>query len=91
MNDVAQWRKVERERLIAARLALSVEYRTAQASAIAAQLSRAIALDAKTIISVYWPIRAEPDLRPWMRSMFERGARIALPVAVALRQPLLFR
>ena len=90
-SDVSLWRRGERERLIAARLALSVEYRAAQASAIAEQLSQMIAVDARPIISVYWPIRAEPDLRPWMRGMWQRGARIALPVAVALRQPLLFR
>jgi 5-formyltetrahydrofolate cyclo-ligase len=39
---------------------------------------------------VYWPIKAEPDLRAWMRAMAERGVRIALPVAVALGQPLVF-
>lgn len=91
VNDVDLWRKGERQRLIAARLALSVEYRTAQASAIAKQLSEMIAVDSTTVISVYWPIRAEPDLRPWMRVMWQRGARIALPVAIALRQPLVFR
>jgi 5-formyltetrahydrofolate cyclo-ligase len=90
-RDVARWRKVERERLIAARLALPVEYRAAQASAIANDLNRLIPTDRSAIISLYWPIRAEPDLRPWMRAMRDQGARIALPVAVALRQPLVFR
>ncbi len=88
---ISLWRKAQRERLIAARLALSVEYRTALASAIAEQLSDLISVAANPIVSVYWPIRAEPDLRPWMLRMWERGARIALPVAVALRQPLRFR
>jgi 5,10-methenyltetrahydrofolate synthetase len=89
--DVARWRKAERERLIAVRLKLTLEYRAAQASAIANDLDRLIPSSAGTIISVYWPIRAEPDLRPWMRSKWEQGYRVALPVAVALRQPLLFR
>jgi 5,10-methenyltetrahydrofolate synthetase len=91
VRDVARWRKAERERLIAARLKLTPEYRAAQASAIASDLDRLIPPAAGTIISVYWPIRAEPDLRPWMRSKWEQGYRIALPVAVALGQPLKFR
>src|SRR5450755_2131586 len=68
-RDVARWRKVERDRLIAARLALPAEYRAAQASAIASDLKLLIPTDRSAIISVYWPIRAEPDLRPWMRAM----------------------
>ena len=90
-RDVARWRKAERERLIAARLTLSAEYRAAQTSAIANDLDRLVPSAAGTIISVYWPIRAEPDLRLWMRTKWEQGIRIALPVAVALGQPLLFR
>jgi 5,10-methenyltetrahydrofolate synthetase len=90
-TDVARWRKAERKRLIGARLALSAEYRATQTLAIAADLDRLIPAEAGTVISVYWPIRAEPDLRPWMRAMWERGVRIALPAAVALARPLTFR
>jgi 5-formyltetrahydrofolate cyclo-ligase len=90
-RDVARWRKVERERLIAARLALPAPYRAAQAAAIAGDLNRMIPSDRSAIISLYWPIRAEPDLRPWMRAIQAQGVRVALPVAVALRQPLVFR
>ena len=89
--DVARWRKAERERLIAARLELTSGYRAAQAFAIANDLDRLIPSAAGTIISVYWPIRAEPDLRPWMRARWEQGYCVALPVAVALGQPLVFR
>ncbi len=88
---VAGWRKLERERLVAARRALPADYRSTQSQAIARELDRQIPADAGTIVSVYWPIRGEPDLRPWMQSAWERGLRIALPVAVALRQPLQFR
>jgi 5-formyltetrahydrofolate cyclo-ligase len=90
-RDVARWRKAERARLIAARLALSAEYRAAQAVAITKDLDRLMPAAAQTIISVYFPIRAEPDLRPWMRTKWEQGFRIALPVALAPRQPLIFR
>ena len=90
-RDVARWRKAERERLIAARMALDAEYRAVQTRAIEAQLDRQIQSISGAVVSVYWPIRAEPDLRPWMRAASERGVRIVLPVAVALAQPLTFR
>jgi 5-formyltetrahydrofolate cyclo-ligase len=90
-RDVAHWRKAERERLIAARLALPADYRGEQTSAIARDLQRLIPSAPGTVVSVYWPIKAEPDLRPWMRALSERAVRVALPVAVALGQPLMFR
>jgi 5-formyltetrahydrofolate cyclo-ligase len=31
------------------------------------------------VIGVYWPIRGEPDLRPWYESRWQRGWRLALP------------
>jgi len=91
IHDVPRWRKAERERLLAARLKLSLEYRTAQTAAIGEALDRLVPPGSATILSVYWPIRAEPDLRAWMRAKWEQGIRIALPVAVALGQPLEFR
>ena len=90
-RDVARWRKAERERLIAARVALSAEYRTSQTTEIAKQLDQFVASEPTAVVSVYWPIRGEPDLRPWMRAAWSRGVRIALPVAVSLAQPLTFR
>jgi 5,10-methenyltetrahydrofolate synthetase len=90
-TDVARWRKAERERLIGARLKLSAEFRAAQTLAIATDLSALIPTAPGTVVSAYWPIKAEPDLRPWMHAMWDGGLRIALPVAVALGQPLMFR
>jgi 5,10-methenyltetrahydrofolate synthetase len=90
-GDVARWRKAERERLIGARLGLRADYRTAQTLAIAGDLSPLIPMAPGTMISVYWPIKAEPDLRPWMHAMWQREVRIALPVAIAIGQPLIFR
>lgn len=91
MQDVALWRKAERERLLSMRAGLSAETRAAETTAMIADLERLIPGDRAQIVSVYWPIRAEPDLRAWMQSRSERGTRIALPVAIALGQPLEFR
>ena len=41
-------------------------------------------------IAVYWPIRGEINLRPWMVEASNRGARICLPVVIAKDQPVEF-
>lgn len=90
-EDLARWRRTERERLLALRLALSAERRTEETVKIARDLDVLLPGGRSEIVSVYWPIRAEPDLRPWMHDRAQRGARIALPVALAPGQPLIFR
>jgi 5-formyltetrahydrofolate cyclo-ligase len=89
-RDVMRWRKAERERLIALRVALSPERRAAQAAAISRVLDRILPAGSPTV-SLYWPIRGEPDLRPWMHALHDRGVRVALPVVIAHGQPLEFR
>jgi hypothetical protein len=84
-RDVARWRKAERDRLIGTRLGLSADHRAAQTLAIAGDLSALIPTAPDTMISVYWPIKAEPDLRPWMHAMWEREMRIGLSPAQRLR------
>jgi len=89
-RDVAQWRKVERERLIAARLAMDASSRASQTLAIARDLDDLLSAHDAAIVSVYWPIRGEPDLRAWMHARHERGTRVALPVALEAHRPLAF-
>ena len=89
--DVARWRKAERERLIARRLAVSAETRAAHAAVISEKLDHEIgALDGRAV-GLYWPFRGEPDLRGWAGTVIERGGSIALPVVVAKATPLVFR
>ena len=90
-NDVARWRKVERQRLIAARLAVPIAVREEYAARIAADLDRLVPVSSATVVSAYWPFRGELDLRPWMASTHARGIRVALPVVVAKGSPLVFR
>ena len=90
-RDVSRWRKAQRESLIAVRLALPVSYRAAETLAITRQLEPLLASAPDAIVGAYWPIRAEPDLRPWLRTLHERGVRVALPAALALGRPLVFR
>lgn len=105
--NLVAWRKTERTRQIAHRAELSADQRSAQTVAMVQRLAvlvRALTAaprttttvptattNAETIISLYWPIRAEPDLRPWMEALHARGVRVALSIATALHQPLTFR
>jgi len=89
--DIARWRKAERERLIAARLAIPADARAVMSAQIAERLDAIVGDIAGRIVSLYWPFRGEPDLRPWMAEIVERGGTPALPVVVEKAHPLVFR
>ena len=89
--DVMQWRKSERERLIAKRMTTSVEQRLVNTGKIAAELDKFIGDVQGLTVSVYWPFRGEPDLRTWMDNISQRGGHSALPVVIERGQPLVFR
>lgn len=89
-TDVKRWRKNERERLIAERLAVPVELRACQGGAIAAGVLAQIGDVAGRIVSAYWPFRGEPDLRAFMEEIAARGGRTALPVVTEKGRPLEF-
>lgn len=89
--EVRRWRKAERARLIEARLAVSADVRTVMAGLIAQGLDQVIGDVTGKLVSLYWPFRGEPDLRPWLASVNARGGKSALPVAIELGLPLIFR
>jgi 5-formyltetrahydrofolate cyclo-ligase len=88
--DVMRWRKSEREKLIAARLAVTAERRTEWAAAIARHVAASHDFENR-VVSFYWPFRGEPDLRPLIRVVLERGGFCALPVVVRKAEALVFR
>lgn len=90
-SDVARWRKAERERLIADRMGMDVDARKVGSEKIAKNLDQAIGKIGSRIVSLYWPFKAEPDLRNWLIEALDRGGRIALPVVVEKSAPLQFR
>ncbi len=89
--DLKRWRKAERERLTGQRMALRAEERRPHDERIMAGLEAAIGAVEGLVIGAYWPFKAEPDLRPLMRSIAGRGGQVGLPVVVARGQPLIFR
>jgi 5-formyltetrahydrofolate cyclo-ligase len=92
---VALWRRAERTRRRAERMALGVEARRTKAEALAGHLEAFLASrmgdPAGRVVSGYWPIKGELDLRPWMARLHERGATVALPVVEVPGTPLVFR
>ncbi|MFC2967941.1 5-formyltetrahydrofolate cyclo-ligase [Acidimangrovimonas pyrenivorans] len=94
-RDVARWRKAERGRLRAERQALSVADRGAVAGSLTKHLRSFLAarFDGARgrILSAYWPIKGEPDLRPLMAELHRAGVAIALPLVEVKRAPLAFR
>lgn len=89
--DVKRWRKAERERLIAARLAIPARERRHLDEILTRTLDSLLPTVEGKIVSAYWPFRAEPDLRPWLESVAQRGGRAALPLVVQKGAPLVFR
>ena len=89
--ELKDWRKANRERLIAARMALPAttleEYRQ--------RIDRSLELSfpglARSRLAFCWPIKHEYDARHFARTLRERGALTALPVVVAPKKPLVVR
>lgn len=93
--DVARWRHSERRRLRAERLAVPAAVRREVAAALARALDALVAelagATAGCVVSGYWPIKGEPDLRGWLASRGEAGCVTALPVVERKATPLVFR
>ncbi len=90
-TDVKRWRKAERERLIAARLAIPAEDRRRLSERIATGLDQVLGDVAGQVVTVYWPFRGEPDLLIWVEQLWQRDAICALPVVVEPQAPMVFR
>ncbi|MGH6891942.1 MAG: 5-formyltetrahydrofolate cyclo-ligase [Dongiaceae bacterium] len=89
-DHVKLWRKEERARLIAQRVAIADKTREAWTRRMIARLEP-VAMAAEGPVSFYWPFRGEPNLRPLMRRLVAAGKPVALPVVLRQRQPLEFR
>lgn len=90
-RSVARWRKAERVRLISARMAIPMAERERLTGKLVDALLTALGDLAGQIVSLYWPFRGEPDLRPLIEHVIADGGEIALPVVVEKARPLAFR
>ena len=90
-DDIMAWRRQTRQHLLAARQQMSVEERQSASRAIQARLEAVAGPLAGQTVSAYWPLRGEPDLRPWLAGLHQQGVRCAMPLVVARGEPLRFR
>jgi 5-formyltetrahydrofolate cyclo-ligase len=88
--EIKAWRRAERERLIALRMALPPAARRAAGERIAAALQEIIA-EQPGVLGIYWPFRAEFDPRPLVEALVAGGRRVALPVVIDKKGPLEYR
>ncbi|MDQ7249045.1 5-formyltetrahydrofolate cyclo-ligase [Dongia sedimenti] len=88
--EVRAWRREARQKLLAARAAIALSVREDLSRKLIERL-RPVLNDRPQPISFYWPIKAEPDLKPLMRALDAAGVRVCLPVAIKLGEPLTFR
>jgi 5-formyltetrahydrofolate cyclo-ligase len=89
--EIRAWRRQQRERLIAARVALPAPVLRAHSAAINAHLRAGFDLPAAAVVGFCWPFRNEFDLRFAVRDFRARGAVAALPVVIDKSSPLQFR
>ena len=94
-GQIMDWRRAERARLLEARMRLSVAERQEASQRIADRVddycrSRNL-LGAGRILSAYWPLKGEPDLRPWLVKLNAEGVITVMPVVVEKSAPLRFR
>ncbi len=91
-DTLKAWRKAERARLIATRVAIDAAtihaWRVAMDATLIARFSDTLG---RGVLAICWPIRNEYDARHVARTFRERGATTAMPVVVAPRTPLAFR
>ena len=88
--EVKIWRRAERGRLIAERMALSPAMRRSAGERITATLQDVLSTR-PGVLGVYWPFRAEFDPRPLIETVVAAGRVVALPVVVDKKGPLEYR
>jgi 5,10-methenyltetrahydrofolate synthetase len=90
-SEIVAWRRTTRARLLEQRTQMAAKERDTRSARIAGVLDRAIGRIAGRVVGVYWPIKGEPNLYPWIRKLAEKGVSFALPVVIRKGWPLEFR
>lgn len=83
-------KKALRKEALARRDALDAFWRIEASLEMAETARDQIAMEPGTIVSGFWPMRSEVDVRPMMFALRERGARLCLP-AILDKTTIVFR
>ncbi|MEP9372182.1 5-formyltetrahydrofolate cyclo-ligase [Mesorhizobium sp. KR1-2] len=89
MTELKALKKQMRAEALARRNALPVDWRI-ETSLGMAEAAAAIPVEPGTVVSAFWPIRSEVDVRPLMSALQDKGARVCLP-AVLDKTTIVFR
>ena len=89
MTEFQSRKTALRREALARRDCLDVEWRI-EASLGFAGAANLIELEPGTVVSGFWPIRSEVDIRPLMFALREKGARLCLP-AIIDKTTIVFR
>jgi 5,10-methenyltetrahydrofolate synthetase len=88
-KTVAEWRRLQRAALIAARETISPDERKNATRIIAGRLDDAVAALGSSVVGLYWPIKREINLLSWAQTLMQsRHVTLCLPVVVAPKTPL---
>jgi 5-formyltetrahydrofolate cyclo-ligase len=90
-QEIKLWRREQRARLLAERMAVSPRLRRRWGEAIDARLDALMATLSGPILGIYFPFKAEFDPRPLAERWRAQNRLIALPVVVDRRGPLEYR
>ena len=83
-------KKQLRQEALACRDALDPAWRVEASLAMAETLGSVLEVEPGAVVSGFWPIRSEVDVRPALSALGGKGARLCLP-AIIDRQTIVFR
>lgn len=81
MSNLPKLKQALRREALARRDALDAQWRI-EASIGFAEAVGEISIEPGTVVSGFWPIRSEVDVRPVMFSLRDNGARLCLPAII---------
>ena len=84
--ETAEW-KIRERRAAAERRARAFAVLPGAGAKLAARFHESVHLPRGAIVSGYWPLPGELDIRPLIHQIHEAGHRIALPVVKAKGEP----
>lgn len=90
MSDPKTLKKIFRKEALARRDALDPAWRIDASLDMAAMAAASIDVEPGAIVSGFWPMRSEVDVRPMMFGLREKGARLCLP-AILDKETIVFR
>ncbi|MBX3597940.1 MAG: 5-formyltetrahydrofolate cyclo-ligase [Rhizobiaceae bacterium] len=90
MTTAREQKRELRKQALARRDALDPVWRVEASLQMAETALAQIAIDEGTVVSGFWPMRSEVDVRPLMFGLASRGARLCLP-AILDKTTMIFR